>query len=886
MSGELPTGTVTFLFSDIEGSTRLWEQQSVEMAEALERHDVIVRDAIDRHGGHVFATGGDGFGAVFQRAERAVAAAVAAQRHLVSEQWSDACPIRVRMGLHSGETRERDGDFFGPTVNRCARIMAAAKPTQILVSPVTRGVVVENGLDGVGFDVAGTAVLRGTTDRLTLYSLVASGLPVVREPLVSVGGGGNVVAPLSSFVGRETELAGLSRAVDEHRLVTLIGVGGVGKTRLAIEAGLEAWDRRDGVWLVELGLIDSVDEVAAAVSDALRLQPTPGVDFAESVADWCSTRNLLIVLDNCEHVLRGAASFVGALLAAAPQVKVLATSREPLMVKGEHVVPVPSLSLDGPTGVWSEAMEFFAERARSEAPALDISGHEEDVREICERLDGIPLALELAASRVRGLSIPEISKRLDERFRLLTGGRSGSVERHATLRATVDWSYDLLDRGEKDLFERLAVFAGRFSVDDVVGLAGEGVDEFEVIDTLSALVNRSLVMRDDQLPEYRLLETLRAYGRERLTLDDRIDEVRADHAVLMATKAAESRALAAGPSEAAVSSLLGAQMPDYGSAAEWAIGAKRPELAVSIARDCLATKWLSSEPGRWLSPIVEQGDTDQSWMPTALMVAANHALFHESDTPKGAALAQQATELDPSHSLAHSQACIASMFAGDRDAVVVHGQHSADTAADDMERLLGLMVLGNALFFTGRFDEAAEVVAQLRKLGDSTGYPSAIATAHHLAGRLLAETDPEAALVEFQAGLEVVDGLDLFVAESNLRRELIPVLMRTDPDAAVLAAAEFLKRCDERNDTGQVNNGLAYLVTILHDVGASELAAETAGHVGRPLLAPSSAVQFRDTEHALSELLGDDYEARLGIGRNRSTRELVASILDVLSSNA
>ena len=882
MSWDRPSGTVTFLFTDIEGSTRLWEQRPAEMAVALERHDAIVRDAIDGHGGHVFATGGDGFGAVFQRAERAVAAAVDAQLRVMAESWVDECPIRVRMGLHSGETRERGGDYFGPTVNRCARIMALARPTQILVSEVVRGVVTEYGLGEVAFDVAGTVVLRGTAEGVTLYSVVAPGLSVVDHELVSAERGGNLVAPLSSFVGRETELAELLRALDQHRLVTLIGVGGVGKTRLAIEAGLEASGHRDGVWLVELGLIDSVDEVASTVSDAMRLLPTPGVGFDTSVAQWCSTRDLLVVLDNCEHVLRGAASFLGSLLAAAPRVKVLATSREPLMVSGEHVFPVPSLSLDATPGARSEAMMFFIERARSEAPTLDVVGQDEQIREVCERLDGIPLALELAAARVRGLSIGEISRRLDERFRLLTGGRAGSVERHATLRATVDWSYHLLDRSEQDLFERLAIFAGRFGVGDAIGLCGGEIDEFDVIDTLSALVNRSLVVRDDRVPEYRMLETLRAYGRERLNLAQRIDTVRRDHAVLMAAKAREARASAAGPSEAAVTALLEAQMPDYGSAAEWATSAGRPELAVSIATDCLATAWSTPEPGRWLASLIRSDVSEESWMSDALMVAANHALFYEADTPKGAAFAQRATELDPSNSFAHAQACIASMFAGDRDAVVEQGRLAADTARDTMERLLGLMVLGNALLFDGQLDEASTVVSELRELGDSTGHPSAIATAHHLAGRLLAETDPDAALPEFQAGLNAVDGLDRFVAEGNLQRELIALLMHSEPKAAINVAVEFLQRCDERNDTGQVNNALAYLVTILHDLGEPELATETAGHVGHPLLSPTDTVQFQNTERSLREALGQQYEAHHDRGRNRSTRDLITSILEVL----
>jgi len=886
MSGGRPTGTVTFLFTDIEGSTRLWDEWPADMASALERHDAIIRDAVDRHDGHVFTTGGDGYGAVFQRAERAVSAAVDAQLSLLDEPWPELCPIRVRMGVHSGETRERDGDYFGPTVNRSARIMAAARPTQILVSDVTRGVITEYGLDEVGFDVAGTVVLRGTADRATLHSVVGAGLPTVEQTPLSAGSEGNLVAPLSSFVGRAPELAGILRALDDHRLVTLIGVGGVGKTRLAIEAGLETRSHHDGVWLVELGLIDAADEVSAAVSDALRLLPTPGVGFDESVAEWCATRDLLVVLDNCEHVIGGAASFVSSLLTAAPQVKVLATSREPLMLTGEHIVPVPSLSLHGPGDEMSEAVDFFVDRARSELPAFDAVEHLEDIRDICARLDGIPLALELAAARLRGLSVSEISRRLDERFRLLTGGRSGSVERHATLRATVNWSYDLLDDAEQDLFERLAVFAGRFGVDDVVGLHGEDADEYEIIDTLAALVNRSLVVRDDRQPEYRMLETLRAYGRERLTSSNRIDEVRSDHAQLMAAKARRHRALVAGPQEAVVAVSLEAQLPDYGAAAEWAIGAAHPELAVSIAWDCLQTSWGSDEMRRWLDPLMPADDNEQPWLPDALTVAAHSALFYDADTPTGAALAERAIALDPTHSFAHAQACIAAMFSGEVDKVVAHGRRSLDTATDTLERTLGFMVLGNALFFTGRFDEASTVVDELRLLGDSSGFPTAIATVHHLAGRLLAETDPEAALVEFRAGLDAVNGLDRFVAESNLRREMIPALMRTDPQAARRAAVEFLASCDQRNDTGQVNNGLGYLVTILHDLDEPELAAETAGHVGHPLLAPSSAAQYHKTEHALRELLGETYETHAAAGRARRTTDLIRSILDVLAASA
>ena len=292
--------------------------------------------------------------------------------------------------------------------------------------------------------------------------------------------------------------------------------------------------------------------------------------------------------------------------------------------------------------------------------------------------------------------------------------------------------------------------------------------------------------------------------------------------------------MAAGPSEGSVAALLEAQLPDYGAAAEWAIGAARPALAVAIAEDCLLTTWSTDEPGRWLDSLFRSDDSGQSWMPSALAVGAHFACSSTTTTPLERLALQRAIGLDPTRSLAHAQACLASMFAGDSTNVVTHGRRSVDTATDTMERTLGLMVLGNALFFTERFEEAANVLAELRQLGEANAFPTAIATAHHMTGILLAEADPDAALVESGAGLAAVDGLDRFVSEANLRREIVPALMRTDPPAAIRVAADLLQRCDDHNDTGQIRSGLAYLVTILHDIGEPELAAETAGRCRPP----------------------------------------------------
>ncbi|MGI9641894.1 MAG: ATP-binding protein [Acidimicrobiia bacterium] len=881
--GALPTGTVTFLFTDIEGSTRLWDQHPEAMAVALERHDEIVRDVFGRHDGHVFATGGDGFGVVFQRAEQAVAVALEAQRFLASEEWDDECPIRVRIGVHSGETQERGGDFFGPTVNRCARIMAAARPTQILVSGITHDIINESGANDVGFASVGSAVLRGMADPMALWRVVAAGLPDIDEPLLQLDRSGNMVAPLTSFVGRRAELSGVVAALDQHRLVTLIGVGGVGKTRLAIEAALGARGHRDGVWLVELSLTDTDDDVAAALSDALRLQPTPGVGYDESVVEWCAARDLLVVLDNCEHVLRGAATLVKSLLTAAPQAKVLTTSREPLMIPGEHVVPVPSLSLEASPGELSDAVAFFAERARAELADFDVAAQADVVSDICARLDGIPLALELAAARVRGLSVQELSNRLDERFRLLTGGRSGSVERHATLRAAVDWSYDLLQPAEQDLFERLSVFAGRFGVDDAVGLRGDDVDEFDAIDTLAALVDRSLIVREDERPEYRMLETLRAYGRERLTLADRIDAVRADHAALMASKAKVARAESIGPGEAAVVARLEAQLPDYGAAAHWAIAAGQPALVVAIAADCLRAHWgANAEPSNWVAPLL-QADLGGAPMSDVFWLAAHRAMFYEGSPLDAVELAGRSIALDPSNSMAYAQAGVAAILAGHSDTVVEHGRSALEHASDDAERALALLVLSHALITAGRPKEAAVTAKELEQLGASRQYPSAIASAQYIHGEIMAETDPDAALAAFRLGLDALQGANLWIQEAQLRRAMIPLLMSADRPAALRAAADFIELCDQRNDTGQGNNALAYLVTILHDLGDPELAARVVGRVGDPLLLPAESAQYTETREALRQELGDRYDQLTSGGESTSTTAVVSMILDALA---
>jgi predicted ATPase/class 3 adenylate cyclase len=507
----VPSGTVTFLFTDIEGSTRLWESSREGMRVALARHDEIVRAGITSHGGHVFATGGDGLAAAFGRAGDGVSAAVATQARLSEEPWPDGVSIRVRMGLHTGEVEERAGDYFGPAVNRAARLTAVAHGGQVVCSAVTAGLV-DGGAVAVHSlgehrlrDLASPEVVfqvgEGSFPRLRSVDAVPTNLPTVRTELI----------------GRTTELDELAKLVEGERLVTLTGVGGVGKTRLALGiAAAVAPGFADGAWIVELAPAASIAEVVGATAAALG---TP-LSELDAVVSYLAGRRTLLVLDNCEHVLAEAAELVDAVLEVAPEVHVVVTSREQLALPGEQVRRVESLAVPAVDATVDEAAvaaaaQLFVDRARAVSAGFVLTDTNVDaVGSICRHLDGIPLAIELAAAQVRAMRPAEIEARLGERFRLLSAGSRRAHDRHRTLLAAISWSYDLLSDEEKLVFRRLAVFPSTFDLTAAEEVAGDG--DLDVLDATVRLVDRSLVAHEPDTGRYRLLETLRQYAADRL----------------------------------------------------------------------------------------------------------------------------------------------------------------------------------------------------------------------------------------------------------------------------------------------------------------------------------------------------------------------------------
>ncbi len=534
-AAQIPSGTVTLLFTDIQGSTRLWEAEPGPMADALRRHDAILRGAIESASGFVFKTVGDAFCAAFATAPAAVEAALAAQRCLTAEDWLTSRPIRVRMGLHTGECEERDQDYFGPAVNRAARLEAVAHGGQVLVSGATAELLAGR----VPLRDLGQHRLKDLGRPEQVFQLEADFLEATFPALASLDNPelpNNLPMLLSGFVGRAAELVEVRALAGSSRLVTLAGAGGSGKTRLALQAAAEQIGRSpDGVWLVELASLTDGTQIPGAVAAALGIAEHTGPTLTEKVTDALAGQDTLLVLDNCEHLIDAAAKFCDQVIRHCPRVRFLTTSREPLGIDGERIYRVPSMSLP-PADVdavgelsGSDAVQLFAERARMQLPAFAV----DDVAvplvvTICRRLDGIPLALELAAARLSSMSLRQVADRLDQRFRLLTGGARNAMPRQQTLQATVEWSFGLLAQRERDTLRRLSVFAGGFDLEAAEAVCtSASVDEFDVADLLGSLVDKSLVVAD-RSPDsvrYRLLETIRQYSAQELLRADGDEEV-------------------------------------------------------------------------------------------------------------------------------------------------------------------------------------------------------------------------------------------------------------------------------------------------------------------------------------------------------------------------
>jgi predicted ATPase/class 3 adenylate cyclase len=541
----LPSGTVTFAFTDIEESTRRWERNRSVMEDAIRRHDALVRTAIARHRGYVFKALGDAFCAAFARPADAVAAMLDAQRSLATEDFSALDGLPVRAAIHTGAAVEREGDYFGPVVNRVARLLAIGHGGQVLVSGATAAIVEGDLPSQTSLRGLGEHRLKDLAQPEQVFQLHAPGLVTGFPPLRSLNAfATNLPLELTSFVGREKDVAEIESLIREHRFVSLVGSGGVGKTRAALHVAANLFDdSSDGVWFIELAPLASGEYLPSAVAQVLSIALPADGDPLEELVLALKGKNALLLFDNCEHVVAPAARVIAAILSGCPKIKVLASSRQCLEIAGEYTYRLPSLDLPQEDALQSlrasDAQQFasvalFAERARAADERFMLTDDNAAViAEICRRLDGIPLAIELAASRTTVLSPRQISERLTERFRLLSQTGSNRLPRQQTLRALIDWSFDLLDASECTVFRRLSVFAGGWTVQAASAVCADAdIDEWQVFELLSALVSKSLVAveADGDDRRYRMLNSIREYSRERVTDTKEAGEIAAQHA--------------------------------------------------------------------------------------------------------------------------------------------------------------------------------------------------------------------------------------------------------------------------------------------------------------------------------------------------------------------
>ena len=854
----LPTGTVTFLFTDIVGSTAAWERDPEAANAAVERHDALLREVFERDG-HVFAATGDGFAVVFNRAVDAVRAAAAAQRAIVAESWPAEFVVGVRVGIHTGEAHERGGNYFGSAVNLAARVMGAAAGGQVLVTESVRALVGDQVPERLALVEAGALVLRGVGRPVDVWTLDIEG---IEAPTLPAGATrwGNVAGPIEALIGRDDILAEVRDALAQSVVVTLVGIGGVGKTSLARHVGATAEGFPGGVWLVPLAEQSAAEHVSAAVAHALKITPAAGESATDAVVSELRQRPPLLILDNCEHVIAGAADFAEAVAEAVPHVRILTTSREALHVRGERVIPVRPLDTDGPE---SAAAELFHLRA-AEAHPGGATGSSADIAELCRRLDGLPLAIELAASRMGALRPSDVLEHLEERFRILTGGRRTAVERHQTLRATVGWSYDLLSPPEQRVLDRVSIFAGRFSLEDAVAIAGDDeADRLDVVGDLSRLVDRSLVDTHDDEPRFSLLETVRAFAREQLGQRGDGAAIARRHAERCRALAAELLADSAGPRCGELRHEYRLRTADQQEAVRWAVDANDLDLAVSIATDFgwAGVTWNIRDAPGWLRHLVDDPPAERPDRWAAFLAVYSNRLIHVAgDASAAMAMATEAVAHDASEPWAYEALSQYHLHGGRPQEALDASEAFPIEEAIGPARVPTLWRCGNraqALIALGRESDATEAVEALESWAGQSGSPAVQAVALVNRGLLAMPVDPVVGLAALQQAVRTCEPHEIAVgmlAQLFLAEGLIDV----DPHAAAAELAAFFASGDRMEMAGQVGplRTAAALLTQLGEVeAASQVVRLVGGLVPRR---PSEGERFAEAERRICIEIDDE----------------------------
>jgi len=873
---------VAFLFTDIEGSSLKWLNHRAAMQEALRAHDDVLRAAIAAHGGEIFKTGGDAFNAAFRRPSDAIGAAVDAQQTLARHDWSAVEGLGVRMAVHVGTAEKREGDYFGPALNRVARLLTLGHGGQVLVTSSAAELVAAERENRHTLRHLGAHPLDDPLQPVGVHQLDVPGLPHEFPPLrTTENRPTNLPRQPTALIGRDAELERLHGLLSQNQLVTVTGTGGVGKTRITLEMGIRLLDRfPDGAWLVELAAISDAALVPGAVTTALHIDTSSAKTPVEAMVSRLRNQDLLLLLDNCEHVIDAVATMVEALIAAAPKVRVLISSQEPLGIAGEQIFRLPSLGVPKETHVRSEdaqqsgAMQLFTERARAADPRFTLDDRNAStVAAICRRLDGIPLAIEMAAARAPMLGVDRLAQKLDERFRVLTGGRRTALPRQQTLRATLDWSYGLLSEKEGKVLRRLSIFAGGFTLDGAGRVAGdEAIDEFEVIDLLSHLVARSLVVADtdeNASTRYRLLETTRAYALEKLAEAGESGETERRHATFM--RDLFDRAYSEWPTT-----------PDV----EW----RNTYLA---ERDNLrnALDWSFGPNGDTAIGIEIAGTSPEMWNQLSLVAEARQRME---------AMAPRVDDALPPKVAARFWAAVGRFWSDIAPARAAEAQLRAahHFRAANLSAELGDTLVGYALTLPPESEsEAQAVLAEARPLMERAGTPRSLANYFRVCGYRVIVSDPAAAREYFESALRYYRSAGAERATLTTANNLADFTWATgDLDAAIASmqdAIALIRRSPAAGKAG-LGQGLSNLTGALTERGDLEEAL-AAMREAIPLIT-EIGVFYRYGDHfalrlakaghvdAAARLLGyaDGEHARFKAHRQPNEARAHASVMHIL----
>lgn len=862
---------LTFCFTDIVDSTRLWEEAE-EMAPALRLHDDILKATIAENGGRIFSITGDGFGASFERPDDAVRASVLMQQRLRAAPWPTGAEITVRIGIHLGRAEPRDGNFFGPAVNQSARLMSAASGRQVLISDHVRAALRDWPTDEEGLASIGSLKLKGVAGPMVAHSIRAPGVEVA-SPAPTRVPRQRIPQRLSSIIGRDEAVRSIREMLAARRLVTIVGVGGVGKTTMASEiARLEAMAGGDTA-TVSLGRVDRPGEVDGALSEALGLAAAQPIDAIVETA--LADREILLVVDNCEHLVDEVASLIRTVLERTTCVRVLATSREPLRVPGEHVAALDPLPITVESGE-SPAVALFRRRAEELGVVYETNADLTAIEELCVRLDGLPLAIELCAAKARALDPSTLLDLLEERFDLLTNHRVGVDERHHTLEATFAWSYELLDDVGASTFDQLSVFVGPFDLEDAVALCvAEGRSRGEVISAVTSLVERSLIQRAQDGPAFRLLESLREFARAHLSGSEDEERVRRRHAELFAAKAREIDGMIVGPTARAAADLAFAHTSNFEAAVKWATSRGDHDLAIGIVCDLVpfGQQFGWRHGPSWLSGLLDDppDPLPERW-PQFLGVAALRTMYELGAARRSRELAARALELDsmnPAALLVQMHVARSIEEAHHYAERLAEAVDPASTWAGDRQWLMASYVYGG--FDAMLHGDWATVVQMGRDLQvKGSAWDDAITTGwgKFLVAAGTIRDDPARSLAILDEALDIAAQQRNTVLEFSVRRHIATALIATGQvEAAEEVVRPALARALDQAELDQAARFASLVGVTRALLGDDEVAAQLIGRLGVARASPIEHGSYDGVVNELRQRLGERASELAEVGR-------------------